>query len=377
MADMIGVAFVGCTHPHIFPRYEILNVQPGVRCVGCYDPDESLAAALEQRFGLMAFASVEELLDQPGVNFVIVEGWDTANPGYVRQALQRNQAVLLEKPGAPNLDEMRSLMDDVHKAAVPFQVGYMMRFSRTIQQARRILAEGVLGPITLGRFHAAAPVGRARELWQNIPGNTGGVVYTDGCHMIDLIIHLLGMPKRVKGMTLTLSEGEMVLAHGFKKSTLSGPGETLEMPIGGLMYEDAGAAILDYGDKLVTFDITGWESHPWVEAWRIEIYGTDGTLEMGIQPPWQRLYIRNAKPGYQPGYHLWEGFRTTGTTNSLVVDENYVGEILHMVRRVREWDTDNSRWIAEAKGVIEILDAIFRSQQQQDAILLEPRHANV
>lgn len=373
MSDKIKVAFVGCTHPHIFPRYEILAAEPDVKVVGCYDPDANLTAALERQYGLKAFASAEELLDQPGVNFVIIEGWEPHNPGYVRQAIRRSQAVLLEKPGAPNLPEMRALIDEVRHKAIVFQVGYMMRFSSAVTMTRRILAENVLGPITLARFHAAAPVGGAAELWQSVPGDMGGAVYTDGCHMVDIIIHLLGMPQRVKGMLLKLPPGPPVLAHGFKKDTLAGLGETVEMPLGNLMYEDAGAAILDYGDKLVTFDLTGWEAHPWVEAWSVELYGTDGTLFMGLQPSRYRLYIRNPKPGYAPGWHTWENLEGSHVGNSLVVDERYQGEIQHMLNRIRAWDTDNAPWLAEAEGVVAIMDAIFRSAQQDNAVPIEGR----
>jgi predicted dehydrogenase len=114
------VAFVGCAHPHIVPRVQILSTVPDVRLVGCYDPDARLTATLATKYGLRAFASAAELLDQPGVTFAILEGWDTDNPRYARAALQRNQAILLEKPGAPNLGEMRALLAEVRGRAVPF-----------------------------------------------------------------------------------------------------------------------------------------------------------------------------------------------------------------------------------------------------------------
>jgi hypothetical protein len=56
-----------------------------------------------QRCGLRALASAAELLDLPTVDLAIIEGWDTDNPSCVRDALARNKAILLEKPGAPNL----------------------------------------------------------------------------------------------------------------------------------------------------------------------------------------------------------------------------------------------------------------------------------
>jgi len=240
----------------------------------------------------------------------------------------------------------------------------MLRYSAAVQQARQTIESGVLGPVTLARFHASSPVGGAAEPWQSVPGDTGGVMYTIGCHMIDLIVYMLGMPKRAKGMSLKLPAGATVTAHGYKKDTLSGLGVTQDMPIGGLMYEDAGGALLDYGDKLATFDITGWEAHPWVEAWLIELYGTDGTLFIGIQPPRYRLYVRNANHGYEVGWHTWESLDASSVGNSLLADDNYTAEIRHMLRRVRAWDTDNTRWLADAEGVVAVLDAIFRSDRE-------------
>lgn len=373
MSNAIGVAFVGCTHPHIFPRIELLKLVPDVKLIGCYDPDSHLTSVLEKDYGLSAFLTPDALLDQPGVNFVIIEGWEPDNPAYVGKAAARGQAILLEKPGAPNLPAMRAMIDELRGKAVPFQVGYMLRYSSAIAHARRILSEGVLGPVTLARFHAATPVGGSREIWQSIPEDLGGLMYTDACHMVDLIIHLLGLPKRVTGMTLKLPAGEMVIAHGFKKDTLSGLGETLDMPIGGLVHEDVGAAVFDYGDKLAAFDITAWEAHPWVEAWRIELYGANGTLHLGLQPPYYKLYVRNAKANYQPGWHNWDGFGVTGVGNSLLVDENYTNEIMHMLDRVRAWDTDNEAWLRDAENVITVLTAIHDSNASGSAVSVQSR----
>jgi predicted dehydrogenase len=358
--EQITVAFVGCTHPHIFPRIELLRAEPGITLAGCYDPDDRLSRALEREHGLTAFPTADALLDQPGVNFVVIEGWDTDNPAYVRAAIRRDQAVLLEKPGAPDLPAMLALLDDLRAHPVPFQIGYQLRSSPVIPHIRRILDEGVLGPLTLVRTHAAAPVGGAAEPWQSVPGDLGGLLYTDGCHMIDLIVHLLGAPRSAKGSTLTLPSGPLVWAHGYKTDTLLVQGETVEIPLGGLMYEDGAAAILHYGDKLVTFDITGWEAHPWVETWRMEFYGANGTLFAGLAPPSYRLYVRNAFAAYHPGWHDWQALPQPG------IDPTYRGEMAGMLDRVRSWDIDNARWLADAATVTTVLDQIFATARADE-----------
>src|SRR5262249_10934175 len=318
------------------------------------------------KFGLRAFASETELLDEPGVNFAILEGWDTDNPRYAREALKRNQAILLEKPGAPNLGEMRALLAEVRGRAVPFQVGYMMSFSPAIGHAQRILEAGVLGPIPMGRLHAPGPGGAAREPCLSLPGDLGGVVYADGAHMVNLIVRLLGVPRRVKGMLLKLPAGPDVLAQDFIQDTLTQ--QTVQMPFGGVVHEDAGVALLEYADKLATFDMTAWGAQPGGESWTIERGGTDGPLPVGLQPPWYRLFLRRPKTEYQAGWHSWEGTGVTGYQNSLVADANYWSEVEHMLARVRAWDTANECWIAEAEAVVTVLDAIYESHRRGDAV---------
>lgn len=368
MQNKIHAAFVGLAHPHIFPRVQLLSAQPDVTIAGCYDPDPDLCAGVATRCDITAYDSLPALLDQPGVNFVIIEGWDTDNPGYVQAALQRNQAVLVEKPGAPSLSAMQQIVQAVREAEVPFQVGYMLRFSAVVDHIQRILRDGVLGEITLARFHAASPVGGAAEVWQSVPGDMGGVVFTDGCHMVDIIVHLLGVPRAVKGTLLKLPPGPDVTAHGFKEHTLSELDVSVKLPLGDLMYEDGGIAILEYADKLAVFDVTGWEAHPWVEAWRIELYGTDGTLHAGLTPAWYRLYVRNPRDGYSAGWHSWQDLQELGVGNSLVVDDNYRREMQFMLDRVRQWDTNNDRWLTEAEGTVAILDAMFRSAGQNSPL---------
>jgi len=364
MPSKIGVALVGCAHPHIFPRVELLQSKPDVTIVGCYDPDEELRRGVAERCDLTPYASSDALLGEEEVNLVIIEGWDTDNPAYAIAAAEHGHAILLEKPGAPDLPGIRSVVDAVRKHNVPFQIGYMLRNSPVFDHILPILESEVLGHVTLARFHAAAPVGGAAEVWQSVPGDMGGVVFTDGCHMVDVIVRLLGIPRSAKGMMLDVPEGEAVTAHGFKAETLSELTTSVEIPFGGLMYEDAGVALLEYDDKLAVFDVTGWEAHNWVEAWRIELYGTDAVLHAGLNPPWYRLYVRNATAEYDAGWHSWEVPGDLGVENSLVVDAPYVGEMNSLLDRVHRWDTDNHVWLREAEGVVAILEAIYRSARE-------------
>jgi hypothetical protein len=87
-----------------------------------------------------------------------------------------------------------------------------------------------------------------------------------------------------------------------------------------------------------------------------------------LQPPWYKLYVRNAKAGYEPGWHIWEGFGVSGVGTSLLVDENYTNEMRHMLERVQSWDVDNTRALMEAEAVITLLSAIYDSDRDGAAV---------
>jgi len=216
--------------------------------------------------------------------------------------------------------------------------------------------------VTLARFHIPGPVGATREPALSLPDDLGGIFYADGSHAVHLIIRLLGLPRSATAMLLKLPEGPPVLAQDYIRDAYTQ--ETVEMPFGGSVHEDAGAAVLDYPDKLVTLDMTGWGARPWVESWAIEFHGTEGTLQVGLQPSWYRLYLRRPQAGYAAGWHGWEGVGVSGGANSLVVDANYRAEMQELLTRVRNWDTSSQPWLDEAHAVVTVLDAIFRSARE-------------
>jgi predicted dehydrogenase len=335
-----GVAFVGCAHPHLPPRRELLAAEPEIELIGCWDPDPHLTGIAHARYGLRVFNSAADLLDQPGVRLALIEGWDRDNPGYVELALHRGHAVFLEKPGARDLAEARRVVAAVRARPVPFQMAYMLSYSPAIAEAQRILNAGTLGHVTLARFHIPGPVGATRESALSLPDDVGGIFYAGGSHAAHLIVRLFGLPRSTTAMLLKLPKGSPVLALDWIKDAFTQ--ETVEMPFGGSVHEDAGAAVLAYPDKLVILDMTGWGARPWVESWQIELHGTEGTLQVGLQPPWYRLYLRRPQGNRAAGWLTWTGAGVSGGANSLVVDTNYRAEIHQLLIRVRAWDTSPS-----------------------------------
>src|SRR5207249_4403462 len=132
-------------------RISAVNEQQETHLIGVFDPDIEIAR--QAPHGGKVFGSAEELLADDEVDLVIIEGTNSQNSTYATQAATSGKAILIEKPGAENLQHCEQAADAM--ADVFCQVGYHLRYSPSVTKALQIVAGGTLGRITTARFHAA------------------------------------------------------------------------------------------------------------------------------------------------------------------------------------------------------------------------------
>lgn len=357
----IRVGFLGAKHPHVFPRLALCEGDPRVEVVGIYDSDPRIRAELDLRGHGPVSADLAGVI--AGADAVVVEGFDPENPDLVRSALPHVRGILLEKPGAPTAAAMDALAAEAARYPVHVRIGYMLQHSPVWTPLRRIVDSGVLGAVTLARFHAATPVGCSAEIWQSLPADEGGLLWTDGCHMMRAALELFGLPEQVTGSVRRLPTGPRVVADSFKSDVFGGLGGPAEFGIGELVHEDCAAAILSYPGTLAIFDITAWEAHGWVEAWRIELYGADATLTAGLNPAWYHLDVRRGHSDYKIGTTREElGTPVASAETSLIVDDCYSAEMAAFLDAVESGDTDQSE-LAAGRATLDILHAVYASSR--------------
>lgn len=279
-----GIAALGTTHPHVSVRLDVARRMDGVTLVGIADDDPSNAEsanALAEHLGVPVL-SAEDVLARDDVHGLIVEPWTYEMVDTSLRALSAGKSVLVEKPGGSNPKDLQRLVDAERGSPGVVQVGYNFRFSPMVELAKEILSSGVLGKVVQSHVHAAGPAGDATYRWFNLPGDLGGCFWEDGCHIMDIIIYLFGMPK---GVTARIS----------KFAEVSGD-ESLE---------DAAVAALEYDNMLLAFDFTSWEANDWLETWQFSFYGTEGTFRFRMIPETYELYLKKAKNGYRAGWNRW------------------------------------------------------------------------
>ncbi|MCQ2445607.1 MAG: hypothetical protein MJ141_01810, partial [Clostridia bacterium] len=78
--------------------------------------------------------TVEELLDTPGLEAVVIETSETNLTKYALMAAERGLAIQMDKPGGCVLPDFEKLIAMVKEKNLVFQTGYMYRFNPEVKK---------------------------------------------------------------------------------------------------------------------------------------------------------------------------------------------------------------------------------------------------
>ena len=348
----IGISFLDITHPHVWTRADILRDMEGVQLRSVWEPaDAAGAKTFSERYGVSISASAEAVLGDPQVDAVIVESFTHQMADLTVKALKAGKAVLLEKPAANNAQNMARIVEAHRASGSLLQVGYMMRQGAMVDFARDILSRKLLGRVTAARFHVSVPSPDPVTPWFNLEQDIGGVLFEDGCHMIDIVLNLMGRPRRVSAFVPKYPDLEQQYHH---------------------RYEDAAVVNLDWGNCVGTLSLVGWEANEWIETWEMDFYGTEGTLQAGLLPAYSRLFLREAREGYARGWteHLetrfavsWLDTKAKHVWHAVQNRTFFAREAEQFVEAVREKKTTAGVTPGDALQVIEVVQAAYQSSR--------------
>jgi predicted dehydrogenase len=140
--------------------------------------------------------------------------------------------------------------------------------------------------------------------------------------------------------------------------------------------EDAGGAILNYDDKIVTLDFMSWDPLPWTESWDITAYGTEGIMHSRPLPASYKIYD-SGKNGHQQGWTEWnetsfpEIWAVRKTVYSPEIAE--IGNPVYFDREARAFvdalrnGTPSNVPATQAHNINLVLEALFASSGKDGA----------
>lgn len=277
-ASRFTVALLGTTHPHASARVMSFRSIPGVEVTLAADPDEDVTAFVTA-YDLVA-TTVDAIIDDEDVDAVLIHSYSKDMVPLAKRAVRAGKHVLVEKPGGADVAGIRELAEMRTDRVV--QIGYNCRFSEGVTRATRLFREGAIGTLVGVNAHGAARVGEHLAEHLNHPEDMGGGLWVIGCHVLDIVLSICGVPETVNGRvgkTATLSDDRS--------------------------REDSASAILDYGDFIATYDFDVHDPLEWFETSRVTLQGTHGVIEMGILP--SRLEVCLTRPfgGLPAGWTRW------------------------------------------------------------------------
>jgi len=265
-------------------------------------------------------------LADPAVNAVIISTLNASLAPLALAAVRAGKHVLVEKPGALNAAQLRTIRDAARTAGVRVRLGYNHRFHPALQKARELLGSGVLGPLMFlrGRYGHGGRPGYDRE-WRADPKLSGGGELIDqGVHLIDLAGWFLGEFLKIEGHATTYFWDMKVDDNAFL-SLRTATGQTAWLHVSCTEWKnlfsleiygrDAKLAIDglggSYGVERLTYykmlpamgppETTVWDYPGGDDSWRLEARAFAEDIRLGREP--------------EPG--LEEGIRILGIVESI------------------------------------------------------------
>ena len=147
--------------------------------------------------GIISYNSVQELLDNPAIELVIINTPNDTHFEFSKKALESGKHILVEKPFVPTSQEARELFDLGKSLNKKVMVYHNRRWNSDFLSVKNVIESNRIGKLIEMhiRFDRYKPeIGP--KVFKEAPIPASGIAYDLGSHMIDQAIHLFGTPHK-------------------------------------------------------------------------------------------------------------------------------------------------------------------------------------
>ena len=280
---VIGAGKMGISH------LAILGAHPDVEITGVCDTSSLVTDAIVRYSPFPCFSDYRKMLAKIKADAVVVAVPTKFHASIVRELLEMNKHVFVEKPFSMTAEESYNLAAFAEMHGLVNQVGYHNRFIGTFAEAKRIMESGCLGEIY--HFHAQSygPVvtKRASSSWRSNGKEGGGCLMDYASHVIDLIHYLLGPLKNVDSGELRKIFSEEVEDAVYAMLTLSN--------------DIKGMLSVNWSDethrKMTTsIQVSGVSGKLIADANELKVYFKDDLIPDEYEKGWNVRYVTDLTP---------------------------------------------------------------------------------
>jgi UDP-N-acetyl-2-amino-2-deoxyglucuronate dehydrogenase len=200
----LNIALIGlgmAVTPH---ANSLLDLADRVTVAACYSPTAARRTQFAQTYAWPVTDDLDAIFADPCIDAVMLLTPPSSHLDLVRRAAAAGKHILLEKPLEISTARAEALVEA--GAGVTLAVVLQNRFRAGSLALAQVLAEGRLGTIVgvSARLHSWR-----EQSYYDEPGrgtlarDGGGVLLTQGIHVLDLLISLVGLPRQVTGFAAT------------------------------------------------------------------------------------------------------------------------------------------------------------------------------
>jgi predicted dehydrogenase len=272
----IKIGQIGVGHAHA-AKLSVYRSSLDYEVVGIVEPDAKLRQQAEAQavYKDLPWMTREQLLNVPGLQAVLVETRVRDLLDNAETCIAAGKHIHLDKPAGESLPQFRRILDAAAKQKLLVQMGYMYRYNPAVVLLREFLKRGWLGDVF--EVHTVMskvidPAGR-----RGIAEYRGGIMFELGCHIIDLVVGVLGKPTKV---------------NAFPQHAAPIDDQLVDNMLAVFEYPRATATV-----KSSAMEVDGGERRHFV------VCGTEGTFH--IQPldnPSARVALSKPRDSYKRGY---------------------------------------------------------------------------
>ncbi len=183
---MINIGILGCGRiGHVHGA--TLHMMTNARAVAVADAVPEAATALATTLDACVMAA-DDLINDPGIDAVIIGTPTTTHFDLIHAAAAAGKAIFCEKPVDLSVDRIRTCLDAVARAGVPFMTAFNRRFDPNFAHLQAQIAAQTIGNIELvtilSRDPAPPPIDYIKT--------SGGIFRDMMIHDLDMARFLLG-----------------------------------------------------------------------------------------------------------------------------------------------------------------------------------------
>lgn len=275
--ERIKIGQIGIGHNHAAAKMATLRkLSDHFEVVGVVEPSPEWRRkrGMDPVYRGLKWMTEEQLLNTRGLAAVSVETDVCDLVPTAARCIAAGMHLHLDKPGGETLPPFKKLLDEAGRQGLTVQLGYMYRNNPAIEFCLRAVRAGWLGQL----FEVHAVMSRQQPLAyrQWLGQFRGGSMYIFGCHLIDLVVSMLGKPDRVT------------------------PYQRQTQP--DVRVYDNGLAVLEYPRTTATLRTASLEVEGYQRR-QLVVCGDEGTIDIRpLEPPRLQLALAKPRAAFQAGY---------------------------------------------------------------------------